>query len=135
MQSSAGLHVSDIVMARQRNGKLWPGKLTQIGVIMEVKFFRVKQPLKLPAREVQPYSQSLAEQAVADCSDKALQQAIKVAEKELQDRLAKRGPIVDLEAIDEGNLATDSEGSGEPKQTGGLNKSRLAMSLHVIKEE
>jgi hypothetical protein len=108
MQGGTGLQVHDIVMARQRNGKLWPGKLTQVGVMMEVKFYRVKQPLKLPSREVQPYSQSLAEQAVADCSDKVLLLAIKMAEKGLQERIAKRGPIVDLEAIDEGNLPTDS---------------------------
>jgi hypothetical protein len=127
------MQVNDIVMARQRNGRLWPGKVTQVGVVMEVKFYRVKQPLKIPGKEVQAFSQALVEQAKADCSDKMLGLAIKMAEKALQDRMVKRAPVVDIEAIDEGNLVTDSD-SNEPRPTA-LNRSRLAMSLHVIKEE
>ncbi len=98
-----------------------------------VKFYRVKQPSKFSAKDVYAYSQALVDQARAECSDKVLGLAIKMAEKALQERMIKLTPVVDLDAVEDGNLVTDSE-SNEARPPG-LNRSRLAMSLHVIKEE
>jgi hypothetical protein len=128
------MRVGDIVMARQK-GKLWPGRLTHLDVMAEIKFYRVKVPQKVSAKEVQLFSAGLAQQAQAECADKMLTLAIKQAEKQLQSQMASRAIVVDLDAIDgNGNIVSDSEPSSEPRPAP-LNRSRHGQSLHVIKEE
>jgi hypothetical protein len=46
------MKVGDIVFALLGSGKPWPGKVQHLGVVVEVKLFRVKLPQKIPAKDV-----------------------------------------------------------------------------------
>lgn len=117
----------DIVFAKVKDsGKLWPGKLKQLGVMAEVKFFRVKTPQIFPAHEVQPYSPKLAQEAQAANPEKILTLAIKMAEKEVQaqELAAAKNKVLDVDAeTEEGMLLV------EP------NLSKPNISMLPIKEE
>lgn len=93
------MQVGDIVFAPLREcGKQWPGKLQKLGVVVEIKFFRIKMPEKVPAKECHLFTPELAQQHLADNQDKLFTLAMKMAEKAYQSNSIKAA-VVDLEAV------------------------------------
>ena len=95
------MQIGDLVMALREN-KLWPGRINALDEMIEVKFFRVRLPQKVPSRNVHPYSEALVQQTLKECpGEKMLALAVNMAEKDIEKKREVQRPskteVVDLD--------------------------------------
>lgn len=75
----------DIVFA-PHNSTMWPGRITSIAVMADIKYYRLKQTLKVPPNKLLPFSSAYVNLFKSQNSDKLFRTAIKTAEAELKKR-------------------------------------------------
>jgi hypothetical protein len=74
----------DLVFAPFKEERAWPGKIMKMGMMADIKFFKVRDPLKVPASSMVPFSLDKMAYYLNKHKDKVFVAAIKAAEKEFK---------------------------------------------------
>lgn len=131
----------DIVFAPFKDSS-WPGRVLALGTMADVKFFKIKEPFKVPSKSLVPFTVVNMASYLAKNTDKAFRVAVKMAESELKKterresvpkkEVAEKVPIIKIE---EGLLQEVKAEEGEKEEVKALPEHDSLLSLYLETNE